>query len=119
GSYWSRTITTGTGLDSYWFYNAPPGDHGYCWSYHVPPGSMTLVSLGSVMIPSGRLLYILVLACCFWSQFCDGFVTVVARSTCVCDRPATVQGQNSNDFVTDGVSLNAVGGRKTVVATVL
>ncbi|GJV07881.1 hypothetical protein Tco_1345537 [Tanacetum coccineum] len=88
GSYWSRTITTGTGLDSYWFYNVPPGHHGYCWSYHVPPGSMTLVSPGSVMIPSGRF-------------------------------PATVQGQNSNDFVTDGVSLNAMGGRKTAVATLI
>ncbi|GJS91652.1 hypothetical protein Tco_0774288 [Tanacetum coccineum] len=68
--------------------NVPPGHHGYCWSYHVPPGSMTLVSPGSVMIPSGRF-------------------------------PATVQGQNSTDFVTDGVSLNAMGGRKTAVATVL
>ncbi|GJV10152.1 reverse transcriptase domain-containing protein [Tanacetum coccineum] len=60
GSYWSRTITTGTGLDSYWFYNVPPGHHGYCWSYHVPPGSMTLVSPGSVMIPSGVVTAFLV-----------------------------------------------------------
>ncbi|GJS66035.1 hypothetical protein Tco_0680599 [Tanacetum coccineum] len=82
--------------------SVPPGLHGYCWSYHVLPGY--------VMIPSGRLLYISVLACCFWSQFCDGFVTVVARSTCVCDRPATVQGQNNNDFVTVVASLTIMGG---------
>ncbi|GKB46862.1 hypothetical protein Tco_0897615 [Tanacetum coccineum] len=103
GSYWSRTITIGTGLDSYWFYNVHPGHHGYYWSYHVPPGSMTLVS------PVLR-------------QFRDSS-SVTKRngggSTCVCDSPATVQGHNSNDFVTNGVSLNAMGGRKTAVATVM
>ncbi|GJV81986.1 hypothetical protein Tco_1517856 [Tanacetum coccineum] len=125
GSYWSRTITTGTGLDSYWFYNVPPGHHGYCWSYHVPPGSMTLVSPGSVMIPSGRLLYILVLACCFWSQFCDGFVTVVAslkgmgEGVHVFVKSAFGYMDRTTSFVTDGVSLNAMGGRKKTVAMVL
>ncbi|GJW30873.1 hypothetical protein Tco_0047748 [Tanacetum coccineum] len=94
GSYWSRTITTGTGLDSTGLYNASSFDHGYV----------------------GRI------CSSFLRRFRDSSSATKRNgggSTCVCDSPAMVQGQNNNDFVTDGVSLNAMGGRKTAVATVL
>ncbi|GJS17080.1 hypothetical protein Tco_0411552 [Tanacetum coccineum] len=47
GSYWSRTITTGTGLDSTGLYNASSFDHGYVGRI-CSSCQQTLVSLGSV-----------------------------------------------------------------------